>query len=132
MNRKLALALLVVAFAVPIDARAELPAPDKQSLDIYRQVYGESLSHHGEPLDGWEQALIAALGKTTPEAAADQLAGRFGLPAPHMRELVRLWLFAQARSDNRTSQQQSELKARFFALVSASRRTPLVLEAAAT
>ncbi len=131
MRGKLALALLMAALATPVAVRAELPAPDKQSLDIYRQVYGEFLSHHGEPLDHWEHALIIALGKAPPEEAADQLAPRFDLPTSQMRELVRLWLFAQASTDDRTSHQQRELRARFFALISASHRSALVLEAAA-
>lgn len=130
MRNWIALAL-VVAFTAPIGARAELPAPDKQSLDIYRSVHKPFSSSYGQPLDGWEDALVAALEKSSPERAADELAGRFGLPAPQMRELVRLWLFAQASFDDRTSRQQDELRTRFVALLTASHRAPLVLEAAA-
>ncbi|HEY1604682.1 MAG TPA: hypothetical protein VGF77_03715 [Allosphingosinicella sp.] len=129
MKRKLALGLMA-GLAAPAAVRAELPTPNKQSLDIYREVHEQTQLRHGEPLDGWEDALVAALGKATPEAAADQLAGRFGLPAPQMRELIRLWLFAETRSDDPTSQQQDELRARFLSLLRASRRSPLVLEAA--
>src|SRR4051794_11290354 len=96
MKRKLALALLLATLALPLGARAELPTPDKQSLDYYLVAHKRYSPATGEPLERWEGALVTALGTSTPDRVADRLAVPFGLPPAQMRELVRLWLFAHA------------------------------------
>src|SRR4051812_3589586 len=106
--KKLALVTLLAALVAPIAARAELPTPDKKSLDYYLGEHKQFPSNYGEPLDSWEDALVAALAKSDPDRAADELRRRFGLSAPQMRELVRLWLFTHANftRDDRTEPQQ--------------------------
>src|SRR4051812_47793763 len=131
--KKLALVTLLVALIAPMGAGAELPTPDKKSLDYYQGEHKSFPSNYGEPLDSWEDALVASLGRSDPDTVADELGRRFDLSAPQMRELVRLWLFTHANLTNmdRTQQQQREMRERFLALATASQHAPLVLQAAA-
>ncbi|MGN6817822.1 MAG: hypothetical protein ACTHJR_04040 [Sphingomonas sp.] len=124
---------LVLAGLAASAASAELPKPNKASLDYYLGEDQKIRADHGVLLDGWETALVAELKQGPTDRAAAALASRYELPAPAMRELIDLWLYAKAdmsRPDP-TASQRAELHDRFLKLLTDTRRSPLVLEAAA-
>ncbi len=120
----LAAAMLLAGAKAP-----DLPMPSKAAISKYAK--NKEGSTKGEPLAGWERALKNALLKQTPEQAADQLAPNFGMPAPLMRELVRLWLVAKVDTDIGDDKAQvAFFRKRVLALLDGSGRTELALEAA--
>jgi hypothetical protein len=120
------LTILLLGAAGPND----LPVPSAFDLSFYSTY---QLPDRDEPLHSWEAALKQALTHLAPNAAADSLAGRFGLTQPQAREFVRLWLFVETDTDNKGNAPalRAQLTRRYQALVAATHRMPLVLGGAA-
>lgn len=90
-------------------------------------------SYPQAPLAGWEQDLRRNLRGADLDRAADALAPRYGLSSTNMRALVRLWLTARIRqfSARRDPIMVAELRRQLLALLPATHRTPLTLQAVA-
>jgi hypothetical protein len=104
-----------------------------RELDLFRD-FGESYrSYPQPPLSAWERDLRHALPGADVDRAADALAPRYGLSSADMRSLVRLWLSVLVRQYDRSRDpaQTAELRRQLLALLPATRRAPLVLEAVA-
>jgi hypothetical protein len=86
-----------------------------------------------EPFRSWTKALEAQPARRSAAAVATVLAPGSGLVEPQMRELVGLWREVRAASAGLPDSdvQPSARRARFAALLAASGRSPLVLQAAA-
>ncbi len=125
---------LGAALLLPTAAGAELPLPKASAIKEYRDDVVKSPDTRGDPIDAWEAALVDSLATSPPDRAAAALAPRFGLAETQMRELVRLWLFArtQVPGIDSSKAQTAELRNRLIALVAATNRAPLALEAAAS
>lgn len=96
------------------------------------------MSYDPQPIKAWEADLHAALRSKNREAAIAALAPRYGLSVPQMVELVRLWIetdaagFAFGRDTAKEAAARDGIRKRFLALLADSRRSDLVLQAAAT
>lgn len=96
----------------------------------------ESPRHRSYPspliLD-WDRNLRKALATNSPDRAAALLAPQYGLPEATMRELVRLWLYISVHQYEfeRRPGDAVRLRRQIHALVGASKRSPLLIEAAA-
>lgn len=96
------------------------------------------MSYDPQPIKAWEADVHAALGGKNREAALAALAPRYGLTAPQMTELVRLWVesdaagFGYGRDKAKQAGLRDAIRRRFLALVADSDRSALVLQAAAT
>jgi hypothetical protein len=86
-----------------------------------------------EPFRSWTKAFEAQPARRSAAAVAAALAPGSGLAEPQMRELVELWRAVRAASAGLpdSDAQLSARRARFAALLAASGRSPLVLQAAA-
>lgn len=125
--------VVVLAAISASAAPAELPKANKASLDYYLGEEQDIRADRGALVDGWETELVAALKRGSADRAASALAPRYTMSSTAMRELIDLWLYAQADFDRRdpTALQRRELHDRFLELLTDTRRSPLVLEAAA-
>jgi hypothetical protein len=96
------------------------------------------MSYDPQPIKAWEADVHAALGGKNREAALAALAPKYGLTAPQMTELVRLWVesdaagFDYGRDKAKQAGLRDAIRRRFLALVADSGRSALVLQAAAT
>jgi hypothetical protein len=119
-------------------AVAELPTPTRDQVESYRTYgYITRQGNGGEPLASWERDLKLALNSRDPAGAAGSLSKKYSLSPESMKELVRLWLVADAFEELDGSTEKSlaiarEVHRRFIALVTATKYDTLVLEAAAT
>ena len=138
MRRLVSIVFYALMIASPVSA--ELPTPTAQEIDSFRQSDGILPALVAEePLLSWDRALKVELAGGTAEAAADRLAGRYGIPSSAVRELVTLWLasqtdagsgYARIAPENR-GRLDAELRTRFAALLVKLGRTPLLLQVAA-
>src|SRR5687768_17877984 len=109
MRWREALGALCVLLLAPAAASAELPRIEQSWLDRYARQTHYSRSGLAE----WEIALKASLASNPPDIAAEGLAQKYGMSTEHMREMVRLWLVAEAFDySDRTEAIAAELRAR--------------------
>lgn len=131
---RLAPVLVALSASLLIGNAAPQIAPlTPRELDLFRDFGQSYRSYPQPPLAAWERDLRRALPGADVDRAADALAPRYGLSGADMRSLVRLWLSALVRQygRDRDPAQVAELRRQLLALLPATRRAPLALEAVA-
>lgn len=102
-----------------------------ETITDLKYFSGET-SHTPGILGAWEKALKRSVASGTLDKAADGLAAQYGLSPANMRELARLWVTGKTAYSGLSDAQVGDLRRRYLALLAASGRKPLVLQAAAS
>jgi hypothetical protein len=128
-------AILLLGNAAPRVAPQIAPLTS-QELAEFRTDSDSFRAYPNPPLPVWESDLRQALSGGDLDHAADALAPRYGMASGDMRALVRLWLTAHVRQyrlrrDTGGPAEAVELRRRLLALLPATHRAPLVLQAVA-
>jgi hypothetical protein len=124
---------LLVVLAAILSLAAAPPSPTAREIAIFREIGPTTRSYEPQPIGDWEAELRRLSSGRGLDRAADALAPRYGLATANMRTLVRLWVIVKGRSIAlaRDEAGSAELRRELLALLVATRRAPLVLQAVA-
>lgn len=109
-----------------------MPAAAQQLEPTRKDVQGALTFQSDAPYQGgdvaaWNGDLREALRRTTPDAAADTLAVKYGFTSAQMRRLVRAWVIAKSQQYGADRGWAARARAELYALAPEVRRTPLGL-----
>jgi hypothetical protein len=130
MKRRLA---ILLAALLPSASPPAATSPTESEIAAFVRGHPRTRLFAPQPLSAWEDALRAATAASTFENATEVVAPSYGLRAHDMRDLARLWLVVRERQYQleRGSAESAALRRRLLALVPATGRVPVVLQAVA-
>jgi len=123
---------LVLGAVLLMSATAPPKLPTVTRVDL--ASFGKDHAYRAypqQPVADWDRDLRAAVAPNGPDGAADRLAPKYGLSASAMRELVKLWITVDVHHSDieRDPAMAAEARRRLLALLPATGRAPLVLQA---
>ena len=117
-------AIALALLAVPTVTQALQPT----RKDVQEAVNADSYDPYAEgDIVAWRRDLQGLLKHANPDAAADTLATKYGVPSGDMRRLVRAWVIARSRQFDPDHGWVPGVRAELYALAPAARGKPLAL-----